>query len=144
VCSAGEIGDAFYLIVSGTLEAWKSSGSTGFQRKVYDFKRNERYVKSHTCVYMCLWAVLSTARLTCWCRSWYSFGDTALMHNYVRSASVKARTDCVLWELKGQTYRSILMSSYVNVWICLCVVHTHTCVCVCVCVCVIWCSSRAW
>ena len=40
-----------------------------------------------------------------------SFGELALIYGTPRQASIKARTDCVLWGLDRGTYRRILMGS---------------------------------
>jgi hypothetical protein len=74
-------GDIFYVVESGSLDI---------------------YVKNAEGVDMKVGAPLGTA--SC-------FGELALMYNTPRAASIKAATDCKLWKIDRDTYRSILLHS---------------------------------
>lgn len=42
------------------------------------------------------------------------FGEIALMYGDKRTASIRASTDCVCWELDGRVFKSIIMNAVVN------------------------------
>jgi len=53
-------------------------------------------------------------RVVMTCKQWDSFGELALIYNTPRAASVKAKTDVVLWRIDRLTYRTIIMGSQVR------------------------------
>jgi len=80
VIRQGESGDNFYIVESGTLEIYIKD-STGEPKRVGN--------------------VLLSAGM--------AFGELALMYNTPRAASIKASSDCVLWQIDRNSYRGIVV-----------------------------------
>lgn len=79
VIQQGEMGDNFYIVQSGILEIY-IRGSQGQQQKVGNS--------------------LGPGN---------AFGELALMYNTPRAATIKSVSDCVLWKIDRNTYRSIVV-----------------------------------
>jgi len=79
VIQQGEMGDNFYVIQSGILEIY-IRGNQGQQQKVGNS--------------------LGPGN---------AFGELALMYNTPRAATIKTASDCVLWKIDRNTYRSIVV-----------------------------------
>ncbi len=79
VIKQGETGDHFYVVESGTLEIFVK-GKDGEQQRVGN--------------------TLGPGS---------SFGELALMYNTPRAASIKSKSECVVWEIDRTSYRGILV-----------------------------------
>jgi cAMP-dependent protein kinase regulator len=79
VIRQGESGDNFYVVESGSLDIYVRNAN-GVEAKVGNPLTPGTY-----------------------------FGELALMYNTPRAASIKASTDCVVWFIDRDTYRSIVV-----------------------------------
>lgn len=79
VIKQGETGDHFYVVESGTLEIFVK-GKDGEPQRVGN--------------------TLGPGS---------GFGELALMYNTPRAASIKSKSECVLWEIDRNSYRGILV-----------------------------------
>ena len=81
IFTQGEDADKLYILNSGELDCWKT------------FKKGdpETYIKSY--------------------KEGDSFGDLALMYNYKRNYTIKAKTDCVLFSLDRKAYKNIILQT---------------------------------
>ena len=77
----GENADKLYILVKGELDCWKT----------YKFGDPETYIKSY--------------------KEGDSFGKLALLYNYKRNYTIKAKTDAVLFSLDRKTYKSIILGN---------------------------------
>ena len=84
IFSQGENADKLYILESGELECWKT------------FKKGdpETYIKSY--------------------KGGDSFGELALMYNYKRNYTIKAKTNVVLFSLDRKTYKGIIQGAEIN------------------------------
>ena len=81
VIEQGQGGDVFYVVEDGSLEI---------------------YVKNLEGVRVPVGSPLGTGS---------HFGELALMYNTPRAASIKATTDCKLWQIDRLTYRGIILQA---------------------------------
>lgn len=81
VITQGEVGELWYVVEQGALEAWKK----------YEGEDEARKVKSY--------AVGD------------SFGELALMFNQRRAASVSAAEDSILWAVDQATFKAVMLAS---------------------------------
>lgn len=81
VITQGEIGDFWYVVEKGALEAWKK----------YEGEEEAKKVKSYGIG--------------------DSFGELALMFNQRRAASVVATEECVLWAVDQMTFKAVMMAA---------------------------------
>ena len=81
IFTQGEDADKLYILDSGELDCWKT------------FKKGdpETYIKSY--------------------KEGDSFGGLALMYNYKRNYTIKAKTDCKLFSLDRKAYKSIILQT---------------------------------
>ena len=81
IITQGEIGDFWYVVEKGALEAWKK----------YEGEEEAKKVKSYGVG--------------------DSFGELALMFNQRRAASVVATEECVLWAVDQMTFKAVMMAA---------------------------------
>jgi cAMP-dependent protein kinase regulator len=86
VIKQGEQGDCIYVVEQGELECYKK----------YKEKDHPKLVKTYF--------------------AGDSFGELALFYNAPRSATIKTRTNCILWSLDRETFNNIVKqaSMYLN------------------------------
>jgi len=84
VIQQGENGDVLYVVDEGQLDCTKR------------FKPNED--EKHLKVY----------------QPGESFGELALLYNAPRAASIRAKTDCILWQLDRETFNAIVKDSAIK------------------------------
>ena len=84
IFSEGENADKLYLLESGELDCWKT------------FKEGDplTYIKSY--------------------KEGDTFGELALMYNYKRNYTIKAKTNAVLYSLDRKDYKGIIQGSELN------------------------------
>ena len=84
IFSQGEDADKLYYLESGELDCWKT------------FKKGdpETYIKSY--------------------KEGDSFGELALLYNYKRNYTIKAKTDVTLFTLDRKTYKGIIQGIEIN------------------------------
>ena len=84
VFTQGENADKLYILEKGELECWKT------------FKKGdpETYIKSY--------------------KKGDSFGELALMYNYKRNYTIKAKTEVVLFSLERKAYKGIIQGAEIN------------------------------
>ena len=78
VITQGESGDCLYVVEEGNLDCTKHFTQDG----------EEKYLKTYV--------------------PGESFGELALLYNAPRAATIKAKTDCVLWVLDRETFNNIV------------------------------------
>ena len=78
VITQGENGDCLYVVEEGNLDCTKHFTQDG----------EEKYLKTYV--------------------PGESFGELALLYNAPRAATIKAKTDCVLWVLDRETFNNIV------------------------------------
>lgn len=78
VIKQGENGDVLYLVESGSLDCFKT----------FNKNEGEKYLKTYT--------------------QGEAFGELALLYNAPRAATIKAKTDSVLWSLDRETFNYIV------------------------------------
>ena len=81
VITQGESGDCLYVVEEGNLDCTKHFTEDG----------EEKYLKTYI--------------------PGESFGELALLYNAPRAATIKAKTDCVLWVLDRETFNNIVKDS---------------------------------
>jgi len=81
VIKQGESGDCLFLIDSGTLDCFK----------VFKKEEGQKFLKTYS--------------------PGESFGELALLYNAPRAASIKAKTNSVLWQLDRETFNNIVKDS---------------------------------
>ena len=81
VITQGESGDCLYVVEEGNLDCTKHFTQDG----------EEKYLKTYV--------------------PGESFGELALLYNAPRAATIKAKTDCVLWVLDRETFNNIVKDS---------------------------------
>jgi len=81
VITQGEIGELWYVVEQGSLEAWKKYDGEDEARKVKEYAVGD------------------------------SFGELALMFNQRRAASVVAVEDSVLWAVDQATFKAVMLAS---------------------------------
>ena len=77
----GEDGDCLYVVESGELDCTKHFSKDG----------EEKYLKTYV--------------------PGEAFGELALLYNAPRAATIKAKTDCVLWVLDRETFNNIVKTA---------------------------------
>ena len=84
IFSQGENANKLYILESGELDCWKT------------FKKGdpETYIKSY--------------------KKGESFGELALLYNYKRNYTIKAKTDAVLFSLDRKTYKNVIQGKEIN------------------------------
>ena len=88
VITQGEDGDFFYIVDSGTLECFvKTKGEEGEGQ-------HGRLVMTYT-----------TGK---------NFGELALMYNTPRAATIVAASECVLWAIGRDVFRSLILATYMR------------------------------
>ena len=78
VITQGESGDCLYVVEEGNLDCTKHFTADG----------EEKYLKTYI--------------------PGESFGELALLYNAPRAATIKAKTDCILWVLDRETFNNIV------------------------------------
>jgi cAMP-dependent protein kinase regulator len=81
VITQGESGDCLYVVEEGNLDCTKHFTEDG----------EEKYLKTYI--------------------PGESFGELALLYNAPRAATIKAKTDCILWVLDRETFNNIVKDS---------------------------------
>jgi cAMP-dependent protein kinase regulator len=83
VITQGDNGDCLYIVESGELDCSK---------RFPDNPTVDKYLKTY--------------------KPGEAFGELALLYNAPRAATIKAKTDCVLWCLDRDTFNNIVRESY--------------------------------